>query len=274
MAVRMANGCKERETEMTDLKNAKEEVMQATSFMSKMTGSANKAGYLVIGAHIAVSLVYVLYVGNGSPVVSLLFGTVLVALSGAAIAESEWPENKLSLLGVLGFVSMAFSYSVLLAGFGPLFKSDLESAFGGKRYICEHKTFDDSNLQTVVSQHGELALPKAHPLNKYLPDGSAVPVVKEALAICGAKDSRLSAEDLVHMMLYNFISTVAMDPTLSSREEIRAKLKEGISDNISDCGYPAEECRDSGHQALENHATGNGGAGGCRAATPRGRDRG
>ena len=112
---------------MTDLKNT-----------TKMTSSANKAGYLAIGAHIAVSLVYVLYVGNGSPVVSLLFGTVLVALSGAAIAESEWPENKLSLLGVLGFVSMAFSYSVLLAGFGPLFKSDLESKLGIERYVCEH----------------------------------------------------------------------------------------------------------------------------------------
>ena len=63
-----------------------------------------------------------------------------------------------------------------------------------------------------------------------------IQVVKPDRAIYGIENYYLGIENLVQTTLRSIIGEIELDAALSSREEIRAKLKEGISDNISDWG--------------------------------------
>lgn len=63
-----------------------------------------------------------------------------------------------------------------------------------------------------------------------------IQVVKPDRAIYGIENYRLGIENLVQTTLRSIIGDIELDRAFSSREEIRARLKKGISDNIADWG--------------------------------------
>ncbi|MDX8401667.1 MAG: paraslipin, partial [Mariprofundaceae bacterium] len=55
-------------------------------------------------------------------------------------------------------------------------------------------------------------------------------------AVYGIEDFEVGIENLVQTTLRSIIGGIELDQALSSREEIRARLKEGIADNTADWG--------------------------------------
>ncbi len=63
-----------------------------------------------------------------------------------------------------------------------------------------------------------------------------IQITRPDRALYGIMDFRQAIENLVQTTLRSIIGGTELDRALSSREEIRAKLKEGIADNIEDWG--------------------------------------
>jgi len=63
-----------------------------------------------------------------------------------------------------------------------------------------------------------------------------IQVTKPDQAIYGVEDYEQAIVNIIQTTLRSIIGGTALDDALSSREEIRVKLKEGIADNISDWG--------------------------------------
>lgn len=61
-------------------------------------------------------------------------------------------------------------------------------------------------------------------------------VVSPEKAVYGVESYRLAIQNLVQTSLRSIIGEMALDSALSSRDSIKAKLKEAISDDISDWG--------------------------------------
>ena len=65
---------------------------------------------------------------------------------------------------------------------------------------------------------------------------SYINISQPAKAVYGVEDYRLAIQNLVQTSLRSIIGEMDLDDALSSREEIKAKLKAGISDEISEWG--------------------------------------
>lgn len=63
-----------------------------------------------------------------------------------------------------------------------------------------------------------------------------IQVTKPDQAIYGVEDYEQAIVNIIQTTLRSIIGGTALDDALSSREEIRVKLKEGIADNITDWG--------------------------------------
>ncbi len=61
-------------------------------------------------------------------------------------------------------------------------------------------------------------------------------IVQPEKAVYGVEDFRLAIQNLVQTSLRSIIGEMDLDDALSSRDQIKARLKEGISDDISDWG--------------------------------------
>ncbi|MDT8419802.1 MAG: stomatin-like protein [Desulfuromonadales bacterium] len=61
-------------------------------------------------------------------------------------------------------------------------------------------------------------------------------VVSPEKAVYGVEDYRLGIQNLVQTTLRSIIGEMKLDDALSSRDQIKAKLKTGISDDLSDWG--------------------------------------
>jgi regulator of protease activity HflC (stomatin/prohibitin superfamily) len=61
-------------------------------------------------------------------------------------------------------------------------------------------------------------------------------IISPEKSVYGVEDYRLAIQNLVQTSLRSIIGEMNLDDALSSREKIKAKLKEGISDDISDWG--------------------------------------
>ncbi len=63
-----------------------------------------------------------------------------------------------------------------------------------------------------------------------------IQITRPDRAVYGIEDFEIGIENLVQTTLRSIIGGIELDQALSSREEIRARLKEGIADNIADWG--------------------------------------
>ena len=63
-----------------------------------------------------------------------------------------------------------------------------------------------------------------------------IQITKPDQAIYGVEDYEQAIVNIIQTTLRSIIGGIALDDALSSREEIRVKLKEGIADNITDWG--------------------------------------
>jgi regulator of protease activity HflC (stomatin/prohibitin superfamily) len=61
-------------------------------------------------------------------------------------------------------------------------------------------------------------------------------IVSPEKAVYGVEDFRLAIQNLVQTSLRSIVGEMDLDDALSSRDQIKAKLKEAISDDISDWG--------------------------------------
>jgi regulator of protease activity HflC (stomatin/prohibitin superfamily) len=61
-------------------------------------------------------------------------------------------------------------------------------------------------------------------------------IISPEKSVYGVEDYRLAIQNLVQTSLRSIIGEMDLDDALSSREEIKAKLKAGISDDIADWG--------------------------------------
>ncbi len=61
-------------------------------------------------------------------------------------------------------------------------------------------------------------------------------IVSPEKAVYGVEDYRLAIQNLVQTSLRSIVGEMDLDDALSSRDQIKAKLKAGISDDISDWG--------------------------------------
>jgi regulator of protease activity HflC (stomatin/prohibitin superfamily) len=61
-------------------------------------------------------------------------------------------------------------------------------------------------------------------------------IVSPEKSVYGVEDYRLAIQNLVQTSLRSIVGEMDLDDALSSREQIKAKLKEAISDDISDWG--------------------------------------
>jgi regulator of protease activity HflC (stomatin/prohibitin superfamily) len=61
-------------------------------------------------------------------------------------------------------------------------------------------------------------------------------IISPEKAVYGVEDYRLAIQNLVQTSLRSIVGEMDLDDALSSRDQIKAKLKEAISDDISDWG--------------------------------------
>ncbi len=61
-------------------------------------------------------------------------------------------------------------------------------------------------------------------------------IVSPEKAVYGVEDYEFAIQNLVQTSLRSIVGEMALDDALSSREQIKARLKEGISDDIADWG--------------------------------------
>jgi regulator of protease activity HflC (stomatin/prohibitin superfamily) len=91
-----------------------------------------------------------------------------------------------------------------------------------------------------------------------------IKVTDPVKAVYGITDFSEAIRNLIMTTLRSIVGEMELDEALSSRDKIKARLRESIADEAGRLGFDGQISRDSGHQALAVDAKGHGNAGRCR----------
>jgi len=90
-------------------------------------------------------------------------------------------------------------------------------------------------------------------------------VVDPQKASYGVQNFSFAVTSLTMTSLRAIVGAMDLDEALSSREQIKARLREAMSEQTEELGRDRTLGGDPGHQAIREHATGHGAPGGRRA---------
>ena len=94
-------------------------------------------------------------------------------------------------------------------------------------------------------------------------------IVAPEKAVYGVEDYELAIRTLVQTSLRSIVGEMALDDALSSRDQIKAKLKDSISDDIADWGITLKTVEIQDINPSGTMQAGDGRAGSRRASAPR-----